>query len=143
MIEIKLNKKRILSSSFNTNEIYVAVILFCVYYTVSGRSKSIKLSVLNFSFDCIINDTEPSDYEFVSTWSINPLLKPLLVMLDSFKLIEIKNNSGKIQIHITENGKSYVEEMINENLFVGINLSAKYLTQKLTSKKFENQKLIW
>lgn len=46
-------------------------------------------------------------------------------------------------VKITDNGNAYVEEMINEELFNDINISAREITKKLTIKKLQNNKLLW
>lgn len=143
MIEIKLKNKRVLASSFNTNEIYSAIIMFIIYHAVRGRCKSVRINYINFSFDCVMNNTILTDHEYVSTWNINPLLKPLLVMLCSYGLLSLQRKSTGLEFHMTENGNSYVEEMINEGLFSEINITAQRLAHSLTLKKLDNQKLIW
>ncbi|WED68461.2 hypothetical protein PJ912_22410 [Pectobacterium colocasium] len=143
MIEIKLKTKRVLASSFNTNEIYSTVIMFIIYYAVRGRCKSVRINYINFSFDCVMNNTLLIDHEHVPTWNINPLLKPLLVMLCSYGLLSFQRKSTGLEFHMTDYGNSYVEEMINEGLFSEINLSTQRLSRSLTLKKLDNQKLIW
>ncbi|ECE0596741.1 hypothetical protein ACL44_23865, partial [Salmonella enterica subsp. enterica] len=91
----------------------------------------------------VMNNTILTDHEYVSTWNINPLLKPLLVMLCSYGLLSFQRKSTGLEFHMTENGNSYVEEMINEGLFSEINISAQRLAYSLTLKKLDNQKLIW
>ncbi|MFJ5498916.1 hypothetical protein ACIPUN_03100 [Pectobacterium sp. CHL-2024] len=143
MIEIKLKNKRVLSSSFNTNEIYSAIIMFSIYHALRGRCKSVKINYIHFSFDCVIKNITLNDHEYVGPWSINPLLKPLIIMLCSYGFLSYQNKPSGLEIKITDAGNTYVEEMINEGLFLEINVSTQRLAQSLTLKKLDNQKLIW
>lgn len=143
MIEIKLKKRRILATSSNTNEIYTAIVLFCIYYALKGKCKSVNLEYLSFTFDSIINSTESLDYDFVSTWDINTLIKPIILLLASYALLKIDYKNGKLAIFTTENGNAYIEEMINEGLFNEINYSARRITSQMTIKKLKNHKLLW
>ncbi|MBQ0688795.1 hypothetical protein J7315_22395 [Providencia rettgeri] len=143
MIKIILNKKRILSSSYNTNEIYSSIVLFIIYHALKGKIKSIDLEYLSFTFDCIIKNTNNIDYDFVSCWDVNPLIKPIILLLSSYQLINIINKNSKLSISITDSGNLYVEEMISEKLFNEVNEKARKITSKLTIKKLKNNKLIW
>ncbi|VEI63140.1 Uncharacterised protein [Serratia fonticola] len=143
MIEIKLKKRRILASSSNTNEIYTTIILFSTYYALKGRCKSVDLEYLSFTFDHIINNTKSLDYDFVSIWDINTLIKPIILLLASYSLLEISYKKGKVTVFTTQSGNEYIEEMINENLFNEINRHAKEITSKITIKNLKNNKLLW
>lgn len=143
MIEIKLNKRRILASSSNTNEIYSTIVLFTIYYALKGKCKSVDLEYISFAFDNIINKTKNLDYEYVQLWNVNILIKPIILLLHSYELLNIDYKNRKMTIKITDNGNAYVEEMINEELFNDINLSAREITKKLTIKKLQNNKLLW
>lgn len=143
MIEIKLNKRRVLASSSNSNEIYSSIVLFTIYYALRGRTKSVNLEYISFAFDNIINNTNNLDYDYVQLWNVNSLIKPIILLLYTYELLDIDYKNSKMAIKITDNGNLYVEEMINEELFNDINTSARELTKKLTIKKLQNNKLLW
>ncbi|AXF60794.1 hypothetical protein DVA43_15225 [Leclercia sp. W6] len=143
MIEIKLNKRRILASSSNTNEIYCSIVLFTIYYALKGKCKSVDLEYITFTFDNIINNTFNLDYNYVQVWNVNTLIKPIILLLHSYELLTVDYKNGKMIIKITETGNAYVEEMINEGLFKEINISAKDITKRMTIKKLQNNKLLW
>ncbi|MGF6436603.1 hypothetical protein [Kosakonia sp. 1610] len=143
MIEIKLNKRRVLASSSNSNEIYSSIVLFTIYYALKGRTKSVNLEYISFAFDNIINNTNNLDYDYVQLWNVNSLIKPIILLLYTYELLDIDYKNSKMAIKITYNGILYVEEMINEELFNDINTSARELTKKLTIKKLQNNKLLW
>lgn len=143
MIEIKLKKRRILSSSSNSNEIYCSIILLIIYHTLKGKSKTIGFEYLNFAFHNIINNIENLDYDFVQSWEVNTLIKPITILLASYKLIKVESRNGRMVISITESGILHVEEMINEGLFNEIHTSTIKITKKLTFKKLKNSRLLW
>ncbi|AXT68070.1 TPA: hypothetical protein N2X84_004901 [Klebsiella pneumoniae] len=143
MIEIKLNKRRILASSSNTNEVYSSIVLFTIYYALKGKSKSVNLEYISFAFDNIINKTKNLDYDYVQLWNVNTLIKPIILLLYSYELLDIDYKNRNMAVKITDNGNAYVEEMINEELFNDINISAREITKKLTIKKLQNNKLLW
>ncbi|EOY0927179.1 hypothetical protein ACRCWK_005448, partial [Klebsiella pneumoniae] len=63
--------------------------------------------------------------------------------LYSYELLDIDYKNRNMAVKITDNGNAYVEEMINEELFNDINISAREITKKLTIKKLQNNKLLW
>lgn len=143
MIKIKLKKRRILASSSNTNEIYSSIILFTIYYALKGKSKSVDLEYISFAFDNIINNNKNLDYDYVQLWNINILIKPIILLLYSYELLDIDHKNRKMAIKTTETGNTYIEEMINEGFFDDINISAREITKKLTVKNLKNNKLLW
>ncbi|MDM6732533.1 hypothetical protein QUG33_24425, partial [Citrobacter braakii] len=73
----------------------------------------------------------------------NTLIKPIILLLYSYELLDIDYRNKKMAVKTTDNGNAYVEEMINEELFNDINISAREITKKLTIKKLQNNKLLW
>ena len=65
------------------------------------------------------------------------------MLLYSYELLDIDYRNKKMAVKTTDNGNAYVEEMINEELFNDINISAREITKKLTIKKLQNNKLLW
>ena len=143
MIEMVISKKRIISDSHNTTDIFVVVIMFCIYHAIKGSRKSVEYSYINFCFESVLNSDSYSDIRRVKSWGINKSLKPILIMMINQGLLVAKLKSYKLELSLSDYGVMYVKEMIENSLFEEINKGADAITKKLSTSALKKQNFIW
>lgn len=143
MINMEISKRRVVSDSHNTTDIFVVIIMFCVFHALKGKRKTVNLDYLNFCFESVINSYVLDDVKFVKPWGINKSLKPILIMMVKQGLLNFQVKNYNLEILISEYGILYLNEIMQNSLFTEINQSAASVTQKISAVKLNKQKFIW
>ncbi|HHX8703891.1 TPA: hypothetical protein ACVO35_004894 [Vibrio alginolyticus] len=122
----------------------IAVIIFLIAHSTSGRAKYIYLDKLHFLFDLLICDQDFSNFPkfTIPPWNIDRELKNKVIVLVKNDIICQSYDNNKVRYTLTEKGLSKFNDLINIEELSTLNSKAEALAST-TTKTFERSKVIY
>ncbi|EID4337219.1 hypothetical protein LB045_002723 [Vibrio vulnificus] len=122
----------------------IAVIIFLIAYSTSGRAKYIYLDKLHFLFDLLICDQDFSSLPkfTIPPWNIDKELKNKVIVLVKNEIICQSYDNNKVRYSLTEKGLKKFDELIEIEELSILSSKAEVLANT-TTKTFERSKVIY
>ncbi|HAS6021521.1 TPA: hypothetical protein ACGUVV_004097 [Vibrio vulnificus] len=122
----------------------IAVIIFLIAYSTSGRAKYIYLDKLHFLFDLLICDQDFSSLPkfTIPPWNIDKELKNKVIVLVKNEIICPSYDNNKVRYSLTEKGLKKFDELIEIEELSILSSKAEVLANT-TTKTFERSKVIY
>ncbi|QFI37036.1 hypothetical protein FR932_03925 [Moritella marina ATCC 15381] len=144
-IFIEKKSYRSFVSSRSLGSFQVAVLLFIIHHSTSGRANYIYLNKLHFLFDLVICEEEFSGFPkfTIPPWNIDKDLKNKIIVLVKNELIEQTYDGNKVRFALTEKGNENVLLMNEIRELSIINEKIINLSKSVTTTIFDKSKVIF
>lgn len=144
-VQLKGNKVKVLDGFWENDEIGVIMILMILYYSISGKTKSIELNKIAFIIDAVKKSFEISKLTILlsAPWEIPDALRKRIILAHGRELLAIQDKNGKVGFALTPAGHDLVRVIERDKILPDLTENIKSWSKSVSTNQLKNQQLIW
>ncbi|MDR2271250.1 MAG: hypothetical protein LBF27_10130 [Sphingobacterium sp.] len=144
-VRLKGNKLKVLDGFWENDEIMVIMILLILFYSISGKTKSVELNKIAFVIDAVKKSVEMSKFSIAlaEPWEISDSLRKRLILAFKKGLLTIQDKNGKVSFALTAAGNELVSTVEKDKILPHLTESIKLWSNAVSISQLKNQQLTW